>query len=146
MFLHSREWRIKRNAREDACRRPGLHLTDYRGTRCAFPFQKEGRISFSRKRATEGEKYEHLPRSSFPRGWSSRLVASASNLAKLQRAISRRFADVTIRVPIVPFPDPSGFICTTIAGNTKEAKQNNNRNMIPSRGELNERRSQSDFS
>lgn len=75
-----------------------------------FSFHEKG----SGGRRSEGKNTSTIvpPRSSFPRGWSSRRVASASNLTKLQCAISSRFADVTIRIAL---PVPSTFIYTRAA-------------------------------
>lgn len=105
-----RECDIKGNAQQDASSRRRLHLTDYRGIGCAFRVGRSRFLSTERAGGRGKNTSTLVPRrSSFPRGWSSRRVASASNLAKLDRAISRRSADVTVRVPL---PVPSAFICT----------------------------------
>lgn len=89
-----------------------------------FP-REEGRISFSQREGGRrgGKNTSTLvpPRSSFPRGWSSRPVASASNLTKLNRAISRRFADVR-----VPLPVPLVFICTTTTETVRTKQRSRN--------------------
>lgn len=69
----------------------------------AFSFLPERNVRLGSREERKNTCIPAPPRSSFPRGWSSRRVTPASNLTKLHRAISRRSVDVTVRIPDVSF-------------------------------------------